>query len=47
MVDNSPVRQSFLKFTVSGVTDPVTNAKLRIRTVSGNNGRAAPTPRSW
>ncbi|MFE1310639.1 DNRLRE domain-containing protein [Streptomyces sp. NPDC058755] len=38
VVDNSPVRQSFLKFTVSGVTDPVTNAKLRIRTVSGNNG---------
>ncbi|MEU6089809.1 DNRLRE domain-containing protein [Streptomyces sp. NPDC047085] len=38
VVDNSPVRQSFLKFTVSGITDPVTSAKLRIRTISGNNG---------
>ncbi|MGW7405935.1 CBM96 family carbohydrate-binding protein [Streptomyces sp. NPDC054833] len=38
VVDNSPVRQSFLKFTASGVTDPVTSAKLRIRTISGNNG---------
>ncbi|MFF4354810.1 DNRLRE domain-containing protein [Streptomyces sp. NPDC001530] len=38
VVDNSPVRQSFLKFTVSGLTEPVTNAKLRIRTISGNGG---------
>ncbi|MFI2349602.1 DNRLRE domain-containing protein [Streptomyces sp. NPDC019443] len=38
VVDNSPVRQSFLKFTVSGLTEPVTSAKLRIRTISGNNG---------
>ena len=35
VVDNSPVRRSFLKFTVSGLTQPVTNAKLRIRTISG------------
>ncbi|MGW7366746.1 CBM96 family carbohydrate-binding protein [Streptomyces sp. NPDC054841] len=38
VVDNSPVRQSFLKFTVSGLTQPVTGAKLRIRTISGNSG---------
>ncbi|GGN58357.1 hypothetical protein GCM10011579_021590 [Streptomyces albiflavescens] len=38
VVDNSPVRQSFLKFTVSGVTDPVTSAKLRIRAITNNNG---------
>ncbi|MEU6619756.1 DNRLRE domain-containing protein [Streptomyces litmocidini] len=37
-VDNSPVRQSFLKFTVSGITDPVASAKLRIRvTTTGNS----------
>jgi len=35
-VDNSPVRRSFLRFTVSGLTEPVTSAKLRIRTISGN-----------
>jgi acid phosphatase type 7 len=38
VVDNSPVRRSFLKFTVSGITDPITSAKLRIHTISGNNG---------
>lgn len=38
VVDNSPVRRSFLKFTVGGLTEPVTSAKLRIRTVSGNSG---------
>jgi hypothetical protein len=38
VVDNSPVRQTFLKFTVSGLTEAVTSAKLRIRTISGNNG---------
>lgn len=30
VADNSPVHRSFLKFTVSGLTAPVTNAKLRI-----------------
>jgi hypothetical protein len=38
IVDNSPVRRSFLRFTVSGLTSAVTSAKLRIRTISGNNG---------
>ncbi|WP_367325806.1 DNRLRE domain-containing protein [Streptomyces sp. HUAS ZL42] len=36
-VDNSPVRQSFLKFTVSGLTEAVTSAKLRIRVTSSGN----------
>ncbi|QKZ21068.1 DNRLRE domain-containing protein [Streptomyces chartreusis] len=37
-VDNSPVRQSFLKFNVSGLTQAVTSAQLRIRvTGSGNS----------
>ncbi|MFJ8965443.1 DNRLRE domain-containing protein [Lentzea sp. NPDC102401] len=36
-IDNSPVKRSFLKFTVSGITSGVSNAKLRIHTddVSG------------
>ncbi|ANZ38858.1 alkaline phosphatase [Lentzea guizhouensis] len=36
-VDNSPVKRMFLKFAVSGLTEAVTNAKLRIHTddVSG------------
>jgi hypothetical protein len=38
VVDNSPVRRTFLKFTASGVTGTVTSAKLRLRTISGNNG---------
>ena len=38
VVDNSPVRQTFLKFSVSGLTAPVTSAKLRIRTITGNGG---------
>jgi hypothetical protein len=37
-VDNSPVRQMFLKFTVSGLTDPVTSAKLRIHVNDIPNG---------
>lgn len=41
-VDNSPVRQSFLKFSVSGLTETVASAKLRIRVTSsgasGNGG---------
>ncbi|MFD7259015.1 DNRLRE domain-containing protein [Streptomyces sp. NPDC059874] len=36
-VDNSPVRQSFLKFTVSGLTEAVSSAKLRIRVTSSGN----------
>ncbi|MDT5025384.1 MAG: acid phosphatase type 7, partial [Micromonosporaceae bacterium] len=38
VVDDSPVRRSFLKFTVSGLTAAVTNAKLRIHTISANSG---------
>ncbi|MCG5468082.1 DNRLRE domain-containing protein [Micromonospora sp. LAH09] len=38
VVDNSPVRRSFLRFTVSGVSGTVTTAKLRLRTISGNSG---------
>ncbi|MFG2046716.1 DNRLRE domain-containing protein [Micromonospora sp. NPDC048935] len=38
VVDNSPVRRSFLRFTVSGVSGTVTSAKLRLRTISGNDG---------
>ena len=38
VVGNSPVRRSFLKFTVSGLTQPITNATLRIRTIDGDAG---------
>jgi hypothetical protein len=38
VADNSPVRRSFLKFTVSGLTDPITNVRLRIHTIAGNGG---------
>lgn len=38
VVDNSPVRRTFLRFTVTGVSGQVTSAKLRLRTISGNNG---------
>jgi hypothetical protein len=38
VVDNSPVRRMFLRFTVTGVSDTVTSAKLRLRTISGNSG---------
>ncbi|AGZ42051.1 CBM96 family carbohydrate-binding protein [Actinoplanes friuliensis] len=41
VVDNSPVRRSFLRFTVSGVSGTVTAAKLRLRTISGNDGSPA------
>ncbi|MBB5870333.1 hypothetical protein F4553_003712 [Allocatelliglobosispora scoriae] len=41
VVDNSPVRRSFLRFTVTGVTGTVTSAKLRLRTISGNDGSVA------
>ncbi|QFZ18157.1 CBM96 family carbohydrate-binding protein [Saccharothrix syringae] len=39
-VDGSPVKRIFLKFTVSGVSGAVTNAKLRLHTddVSGSAG---------
>ncbi|RKR90557.1 calcineurin-like phosphoesterase family protein [Micromonospora pisi] len=37
-VDNSPVRRMFLRFTVTGVSGTVTSAKLRLRTISGNDG---------
>ena len=40
VVDNSPVRRLFLRFTVSGVSGTVTAAKLRLRTISGNDGSA-------
>ncbi|MFI7069312.1 CBM96 family carbohydrate-binding protein [Micromonospora sediminicola] len=38
VVDNSPVRRMFLRFTVSGVSGTITNATLRLRTISGNDG---------
>src|SRR6266540_6519981 len=38
VVDNSPVRRMFLKFTVSGLTEVVSSAKLRIHTAGGNSG---------
>ena len=38
VVDNSPVRRLFLRFTVSGIGGPGTGAKLRLRTLSGNDG---------
>ncbi|MFG1652465.1 DNRLRE domain-containing protein [Micromonospora sp. NPDC049275] len=41
VVDNSPARRMFLRFTVSGVSGTVTSAKLRLRTISGNNGSDA------
>lgn len=41
VVDNSPVRRMFLRFTVSGVSGTVTSAKLRLRTISGNDGSSA------
>jgi hypothetical protein len=44
VVDNSPVRRTFLKFTVSGITSPITDAKLR-RHGSGS-GATAVAPES-
>ncbi|TDC36963.1 DNRLRE domain-containing protein [Micromonospora sp. 15K316] len=41
VVDNSPVRRMFLRFTVSGVSGTVSSAKLRLRTISGNDGSSA------
>src|SRR5688572_6252704 len=38
VVDNAPVRRTSLKFTVTGVSGQVTSAKLRLRTISDNNG---------
>ncbi|MEV4537609.1 DNRLRE domain-containing protein [Asanoa sp. NPDC049518] len=37
-VDNSPVRRMFLRFSVTGVSGTVSSAKLRLRTISGNDG---------
>jgi len=37
VVDNSPIRRSLLKFSVSGVSGTVSSAKLRIRVTSGGN----------
>ncbi|MFE0020296.1 DNRLRE domain-containing protein [Amycolatopsis sp. NPDC059021] len=42
-VDNSPVKRTFLKFTVGTLTEPVTTAKLRVHTddtagAKSNNG---------
>ncbi len=38
IVDNSPVRRTFLRFTVGGLTEPVANAKLRIHVDDIGNG---------
>ncbi|MFI7606516.1 DNRLRE domain-containing protein [Micromonospora sp. NPDC049366] len=40
VVDDSPVRRLFLRFSVSGVSGTVTSAKLRLRAISGNSGSA-------
>jgi hypothetical protein len=45
-VDNSPVRQSLLKFTVSGLADAVASAKLRIRVTSSGNSNNGGTWKS-
>lgn len=37
VVDNTPIRRSFLKFTVSGLTEAVSSAKLRIHVTSSGN----------
>ncbi|WP_018348045.1 DUF7594 domain-containing protein [Longispora albida] len=37
-VDNSPVRRVFVKFSVSGLTQPVTGARLRIHVDDISNG---------
>lgn len=38
VVDNSPVRRVFLRFTVSGVSGTVTSARLRLHAIGGNSG---------
>ncbi|WP_432974133.1 CBM96 family carbohydrate-binding protein [Dactylosporangium sp. CA-233914] len=38
VVDNSPVRRVFVRFSVSGLSGAVTSAKLRLHTISSNNG---------
>jgi Calcineurin-like phosphoesterase len=38
VVDNSPVRRTFIRFTVSGLSGTVTSAKLRVRTINSNAG---------
>lgn len=45
VVDNSPVRRTFLRFTVSGVSGTVTSARLRLHTISGNTG--SPSGGTW
>ena len=45
VVDRSPERRSFLRFTVSGLTDPVIRAVLRLHTISGNTG--SPSGGTW
>ncbi|WP_067462138.1 CBM96 family carbohydrate-binding protein [Actinomadura macra] len=53
-VDNSPIKRTFLKFTVSGVTETVSSVKLRVHTddssgaVSNNGGTfKAMTDTAW
>jgi hypothetical protein len=38
VVDSTPQRRSFLRFTVTGLPGPVTRAVLRLHTISGNTG---------
>ena len=49
LVDGSPVRQSYLRFVVSGVTGPVHSARLRLFATNGTgNGPASYlTDNSW
>ena len=41
VVDNSPVRRTLLKFTVSGLAGSVTSAKLRLHTNADNAGSSS------
>ncbi|MDI1463190.1 DNRLRE domain-containing protein [Catellatospora sp. KI3] len=41
IVDSSPARRSFLRFTVSGISSPITSVKLRIKTTSALDAGSA------
>jgi len=45
VVDGGPVRRSFLKFAVTGITGRVTRAVLRVHTVADNEG--SPSGGRW
>ena len=41
-IDASPIRRTFLKFNVSGITEPVVSARLRMHVDSGSSCREQP-----